>query len=150
MKYRNQIEIELTMGKVAELWNNQSYFNQWQDGFISKELIEGVPETIGAKSGILLKQGKRKMELIETIEAIELPQMKRVLVEHIHMTNTMPTTFITLDTNKTRIVSEIEYTKFNGFLPKLMAKLFPSMFKKKSQKWLDQFKYFAENHTFIN
>lgn len=32
----------------------------------------------------------------------------------------------------------------NGIMPKLMAKLFPGMFKKQSQKWMDQFKEFVE------
>jgi len=40
---------------------------------------------------------------------------------------------------------EIEYTRFNGIMPKIMAFLMPGVFKKQTQKWLDQFKMFTEN-----
>ena len=146
MKYTCTIEINLPLNKVVELWSNEAYFKHWQDGFQSITLIEGEPGTVGAKSKILLEQGKRKMELIETIISNNLPTEKKALYEHIHMTNTQTTRFEVVNPNTTRYISEVEYTKFNGFLPKLMAKLFPGMFKKQSQKWMDQFKEFAENH----
>ncbi|NNF02301.1 MAG: hypothetical protein HKN22_06420 [Bacteroidia bacterium] len=41
-------------------------------------------------------------------------------------------------------IANIEYTKMNGFVIKLMATLMPGMFKKQIQKWLDRFKSFAE------
>ena len=34
---------------------------------------------------------------------------------------------------------------FNGFMPRLMAMLMPGMFKRQTQKWLDQFKVFSES-----
>lgn len=46
--------------------------------------------------------------------------------------------------NKTQYISEVEYTKFNGFIIKLMAKLFPNKFKAQSQKWMNQFKKFTK------
>lgn len=61
------------------------------------------------------------------------------------MTNTMTSRFSELGENKTEYTAEIEYTKFNGIIPKLMSMLFPGMFKKQSQKWLEQFKSFAES-----
>lgn len=70
------------------------------------------------------------------------------LYEHIHMTNTQTTTFKSIDTNITQYTSEEDYIKFNGMMIKLIAKLFPSKFKAQSQKWMNQFKVFAEeNHS---
>ena len=63
------------------------------------------------------------------------------------MDNTMTCYFTELGVNKTKYVSEIEYTAFRGFIPKAMATLFPGMFKKQVQKWLDNFKAFAENQS---
>jgi len=147
MNYTCTIEINLPITKIVELWNNEAYFKHWQDGFQSIETIEGLSGRVGTKSKILLQQGKRKMELIETIITNNLPTEKKALYEHIHMTNTQTTKFESISENKTLYISEVEYTKFNGFIPKLMSKLFSSMFKKQSQKWMNQFKAFAESYN---
>ncbi len=144
MTYTCTVDINLPIDKVAVLWANEENFKHWQDGFQSIVLLEGIKDNVGAKSKITLLQGGRKMELIETILSDNLPEEKCGRYEHIHMTNTQTTRFERLAENKTRYTSEVEYTKFNGFMPKLLAKLFPGMFKKQSQKWMDQFKVFAE------
>ena len=146
MKYQCTIDIDLPIAETAELWQNEDHFGKWQDGFKSIEVIEGKANTEGAKSRILF-DGKRKMELIETIIESNLPTEKTALYEHIHMTNTQTTRFEVIDVNKTRYISEVEYLKFNGLLIKLIAKLFPSKFKEQSQKWMQQFKEFAESHN---
>ncbi|WP_452223149.1 hypothetical protein [Lacinutrix chionoecetis] len=74
-----------------------------------------------------------------------MPVEKTALYEHSHMTNTQTTRFKQIDENTTQYTSEVEYIKFNGFVIKLMAKFFPSKFKEQSQKWMNQFKAFAEN-----
>jgi uncharacterized membrane protein len=147
MKYTCSIEINLPIEKVLELWSDEKYFHEWQEGFKSIELISGKAGEEGAESNILIEQGSRKIELRETITVNNLPDEKTALYEHIHMSNTQTSRFKVLDTNTTQYISEVEYLKFNGFMPKLMAKLFPGMFKKQSQKWMNQFKEFAERHT---
>lgn len=147
MKYTCTIDLDLPLEKVIRLWENENHFDKWQDGFQSIELLEGEPGAIGAKSRIFFQHGKMTMELIETILSNNLPQEKKALYEHIHMTNTQTTSFESLSENQTLYISKVEYTKFNGFKPKLMAKLFPGMFKKQSQKWMKQFKAFAENKS---
>ncbi len=143
MKYICSVEIDAPIDKVVALWENEENFKEWQDGFESIEHLEGVPHTKNAKSKIVL-DGKVRIELIETILSINLPEEKVALYEHIHMTNTQASRFQTIENNRTRYTSEVEYTKFNGFMIKLMAKLFPGKFKGQSQKWMDQFKTFAE------
>jgi uncharacterized membrane protein len=150
MKYSCTVEINLPIDKVIALWTNEDHYKHWQDGFQSIEVIEGQAGAIGTKSRILLEQGKRKMELMETIISNQLPEEKKALYEHIHMSNTQLSKFEKINENKTRYISIVEYTQFNGFLPKLMAGLFPKMFKKQSQKWMDQFKVFAENKNESN
>ncbi|MBO3697965.1 SRPBCC family protein [Roseivirga sp. E12] len=145
MKYTCSIDIDLPIKRVVELWEDEKYFDKWQDGFQSINHFEGEPHTVGAKSLILLGQGNRKMELTETIISNNLPEEKKALYAHIHMTNTQTTRFQEISPEQTRYISEVEYTKFNGFMPKMMAKLFPGMFKKQSQKWMNQFKVFAES-----
>jgi len=143
MKYTCTVDINLPIDKVVELWENENNFKEWQDGFESIQHLSGIPNTKGAKSKIIL-DGKRRIELIETIISVDLPKEKIALYEHSHMINTQTTRFKAIEPNKTLYISEVEYTKFNGFMIKLMAKLFPSKFKEQSQKWLNQFKKFAE------
>lgn len=145
MKYSCKVEIDRPIEKVAALWANEDYFNKWQDGFQSITLIEGKANTTGTKSKIVYQQGKRKLELIETIITENLPYEKKARYEHQHMINTQTTRFEKISAIKTRFISEVNYTKFNGLMPKLLAKFFPKMFKKQSQKWMNQFKVFAES-----
>lgn len=144
MKYNCIVNIELPIDKAVALWVDENNFDKWQDGFQSIEHLKGEPEAIGSKSKIVFQQGKRTIELMETILSNNLPQEKKALYEHIHMTNTQTTRFEKITESETRYISEVNYTQFNGLMPKLMAKLFPGMFKKQSQKWMNQFKYFAE------
>lgn len=144
MKFECSAEINLPIDKVVALFNDPRNFKEWQDGFISYEPISGTPRQAGAKSKITFINRKHKMELIETIEVMNLPAEMTALYEHEHMINTLINSFTELPGQKTRYTTSIGYIKFNGFMPKLMAWLMPGMFKKQSQKWVDQFKAFAE------
>jgi len=144
MKFTCSIDINKPIDEVLALWKDESNYKHWQEGFQSKELLSGEKEAVGSQSKIILQQGKQRMELIETILINNLPDERKTLVEHIHMDNTQTVRFESISANETRYISEIEYTKFKHLIPKLMAKLFPSMFKKQVQKWLDLFKLFAE------
>lgn len=146
MKYTCTVEIDAPIERVVELWSDEKYFKEWQDGFESIELLEGTSEEEGAKCRIIL-DGQNRIELIETILSTNLPEEKIALYEHVHMTNTQASRFKALAANKTLYTSKVEYTQFNGLLIKIMAKLFPGKFKAQSQKWMDQFKAFVENKT---
>lgn len=144
MKYICTVTINIPISKVVDLWENELYFNEWQDGFKSIEQISGELNTKDSKSKITL-HNKREIVLIETIISNNLPNEKIALYEHIHMTNTQITRFTSINQNTTKYTSEVDYIKFNGILIKLIAKLFPRKFKTQSQKWMNQFKRFAEN-----
>lgn len=146
MKYTCTTIIDLPLNKVIELWKDESKFAAWQDGFESIELLSGTPNKKGAKSSIVLTSKRGKIELLETILESNLPHEKTALYEHKHMTNTQTTRFKELGDNRTQYLSEVEYTQFNGFMIKLMARMFPGKFKEQSQKWLNQFKEFAETY----
>lgn len=143
MKYTCIVEIDAPIKKVVQLWEDEKNFKEWQDGFKSIEHLSGIPNTKGAKSKIII-EGNQRIELIETVISSNLPQEKTAIYEHIHMTNTQMSQFKSIGANKTLYISTVEYTQFNGFMIKLMAKLFPSKFKGQSQKWMNQFKQFVE------
>ena len=145
MKFTCQVDVNLPIKRVIELFDNPDNMREWQDGFESFEHLSGEPGQPGAKSRVTYDMGKRgKMELIETVLVRNLPHEFSGTYEHKHMTNSLKNYFKELDSNKTRWISEVHYTQMNGFMIKLMAFFFPGMFKKQVQKWMDQFKVFAE------
>lgn len=144
MKFKGTIDINQPMALVAELFADPQYLHEYQDGFVKKELISGSEGKDGAVSKMYYKTGKREMVLTETITANRLPHSFEASYHHKHMDNTLKCTFTSLGVKQTRYETEGEYTAFRGFLPKMMALLFPKMFERQAQKWMDNFKAFAE------
>jgi len=141
MKFTCSVCINQQIDKVIEIFLDPNNLKHVQQGFVSKELISGDSGKVGAKSKMVYE----KLELVETIITNNLPEEFKALYEHKHMVNTMKVSFIPLNNVSTRYISEIEYTKFNGILIKLIATLFPRMFKKQVLKWMHLFKNYAEN-----
>ncbi|MEK6152540.1 hypothetical protein WIW50_04745 [Flavobacteriaceae bacterium 3-367] len=124
---------------------NPNFNKDYQDGFIKKELISGVATQVDAKSKMYYTYGKRDMVLTETVLKNELPKSFEAFYSHKHMDNTMKCTFIEIGPEKTEYRYEFVYTRINWVLPKLMAILFPSMYRKQGDKWMKQFKEFVES-----
>lgn len=144
MKFTCSVEINQSIDKVSELFNDTRNLKEWQDGFISLDHISGTKGEPGAKSRIRYKAGRHEIELIETITEKDLPHTFKGTYEAKQMANTMKNRFISLGPDHTRWEAEIEYIRISSFMMKIMATLFPGMFRKQTQKWLDQFKAFAE------
>lgn len=144
MKFTCTVEINRELDRVIELYQDRNHLREWQDGFVSVEDVSGIPGEPGSKSKFVYKGGGKEFDLIETIIVNDLPREFNGLYEAKAMVNTMKTRFFKISSDKTRLESEIEYTAFNGIIPKMMSWLFPGLFKKQTQKWLDQFKDFVE------
>ena len=141
MKFTCSIDINADLNTIQAAFFNTEDMKHYQDGFQSKTLISGTDGEKGAKSKLVFN----KLELIETIMANNLPEEFLALYEHKHTTNTMKASFTTLADNKIRYTAIVEYTKLNGFIINLIAKVYPSMFKKQIDNWLKQFKIHVEN-----
>ena len=63
---------------------------------------------------------------------------------HKHMDNSMKCAFTALNDNKTRYDYEFEYTGIDWVMPRLMAIKFPGMYREQGDKWMKQFREFAE------
>lgn len=144
MKHKGFIDINQSLDKVTRLFADPNNLKEYQDGFIKKVHISGDEGQTGAIAKMYYKHGKNEMELTETITKNELPNTFEAHYHHIHMDNTMKCNFTALSDTQTRYEYEYEYTRINWFMPKLIAILFPSMYKKPAEKWLKQFKDFVE------
>jgi len=147
MKFNCSVEIDLPRNRVIELFDNPDNMRHWQDGFISFEHYKGEPGQPGAESKIKYEINGREMELTETVLVNNLPDEMSGTYESKMTYNSMKNYFHELNPTKTRWESEIEYIELRGFMMKIMGKLFPGMFRKQTQKWMDQFKAFAEENA---
>lgn len=144
MKYTNEVEINLPVSRVIELFDNPDNMKHWQKGFQSFEHISGTPGQLGAKSRLKYKMGKRDIEMVETITKRNLPEEFAGTYEVKGVMNIISNRFAALSENKTKWIADNEF-QFKGFM-KIIAFLMPGAFKKQSQKFLDDFKTFAESN----
>ncbi len=144
MKFKGSLNIHQSREKLITIFMDVSSLKEHQDGFVKKELQSGNAGENGAISKMYYKHGKRDMILTETILNNNLPLSFEAHYHHKHMDNTMKYTFVKIDDHQTRYDYECEYTRIDWVLPKLMALVFPSMYKKQAGKWMKQFKEFAE------
>ncbi|WP_281986590.1 SRPBCC family protein [Aquimarina aggregata] len=144
MKYKGSIDINQPLAIVTALFADSKNLVKYQDGFQKKELIKGTEGQDGTVSKLYYKSDKHEMELTETIIANRLPHTFEAFYHHKHMDNTMKTTFTALSDEQTRYETEVEYTRINWVMPKLIAILFPSMYRKPGERWMKNFKTFAE------
>ncbi|MFD1161943.1 SRPBCC family protein [Hwangdonia seohaensis] len=140
MKFTCSINVKKPKLEVAKHFEDPEALKQSQKDFLRMEHLSGNQGEAGAKSKLIYK----KFDLIETIIHNKLPDEFYAKYEHKSMTNTMRSKFTALNDNETALTAEIDYTEFKGFFIKLMAKLFPNMFKKQVDKWLLRFKSFCE------
>ena len=144
MKFTSTVYINKPQQEVADFFANASHLHEYQEGFQKKEILSGKEWEVGTVCMLYYQNGKRKMELKETVLKNDLPNEFMAEYFHTHTENTMKSTFTVVSPTETRYDAEIDYTKFKGAIVKIMAFLFPSFFKKQVQKWLTNFKVFVE------
>ena len=70
MKYTTEIEINLPVEKVIELFDNSDNLSKWQPELISFKHLSGEPGQVGEKSKLRYRMGKREIEMMETTDPI--------------------------------------------------------------------------------
>lgn len=142
MKYTNEIVIDKTRDEVIALFDNPDNMKHWQEGFQSLEHLSGEPGTLGAKSKLTYKMGKRTVEMVETITVRNLPEEFSGTYEAKGVWNEVKNYFVEVEEGKTKWIADCEF-RFSGFM-KVIAFFMPGAFKKQSMKYLVSFKKFAE------
>lgn len=143
MEYTCEITINLPRERVVELFDDPDNLKKWQPGLESFELISGEQGQPGAKSRLVFDEGKRKLEMIETITDRNLPDEFSGIFETKGVKNISRHFFFEDGPDKTRWVNENEF-QFSGMM-KIMAFFMRGAFPKQTQSFLEKFKNFAEN-----
>jgi uncharacterized membrane protein len=143
MKYSEQIEINLPIQKVIELFDNPDNLKKWQPELLSLESLTGIPGEEGSTTKLKYKVGRRKIWMTETITDKKLPNERTEIYETRGVYNVVKNRFIPAAGDKTVLVSEQEF-EFKG-IKKLVAIMKPDNFIKETRQRLLNFKEFAEN-----
>lgn len=141
-KYQNEVIINAPRERVIELFDDPSNLKEWQQGFVSMELMKGTAGEVGSKHKLRYKMGKRDIDMVETITQNALPELFSATYEAKNVFNSIDNHFEDLGDGRTRYWTKNEF-KLSGLMA-LMGGLFSGTFKKQSQKYLNDFKHFVE------
>jgi carbon monoxide dehydrogenase subunit G len=142
MKFYNEVEINQPIEKIISLLEDPSSFPKWYPGFTSMEPIDGPLGQEGSTALWKFKTAGIKVELIERITKRNLPHELHFTYTGKGLVNIQENYFTTTGVNGTKWILTSEYS-FTG-ATKLFAWMMPGIFKKQTQKFLEQFKAFAE------
>lgn len=141
--YTVSVEIDLPRSRVLELFDDVENLCKWQEGLERFEHVSGEPGQEGAVSKLVFRNGKRRIELTETITKRDLPDEFNGIYAWDGGSNTLVNRFIEVGPNRTRWESTCDY-EMKHLMLKVMGFLFPGMFRKQNQRFLDNFKAFCE------
>lgn len=144
MKYSCEVTINKPIGEVITKFDNFENLKHWMEGFRSYEHLSGTSGEPGAKTKLIFQMGKRSIEMIETVTVRNLPYEFSGTYDAKGVHNIVKNYFKPVDENTTVYSTDQEF-QFKGFM-KVIAFLMPRVFKKQSQKYLNDFKRFAEEN----
>ncbi|MCB1910075.1 MAG: SRPBCC family protein [Rhodocyclaceae bacterium] len=144
MKYTLKLTIDSPRENVCKLFGNPQNWSKWQGTFVGYESISGDAGYAGSKTKLIHKFGKRQTEMVETVEANNLPEEMVCIYEAPSAWNRVVYRFKEISPQETELEFESEF-KCSGFL-KILAFLMPGMFKRASQKDMNAFKKFVETN----
>ena len=142
MKYKMEIEIDLPMQTVIELFDDTENMKHWQPTLLNYRHLTGEPGQVGAKSEHTHKLGKRTITMVETVTSRNLPDELSGTYEAKGALNNCVNRFSEIGEDRTLWKTENEFI-CSGFL-RIMAFLMPSGFKKETWRHMESFKRFAE------
>lgn len=142
MKYTTEIVVDLPRDEFIKKMEDPENMKHWQRGLLKFEQLSKNPGQEGAQMCLSYKMGNRNLEMVETI-------IKKNMPEEMHTTydtkgvHNIQKNYFKEENGKTRWISESDF-QFSGLGMKLMGFLMPGAFKKQSQKYMEDFKNFAE------
>lgn len=142
MNYITEITVNKPIKEVMDLFKNPEHLKCWQRGLISTKLLKGNSGEEGAKRQLKINLEGRDITMIESITKCDLPH-------HWHAKYTSPglvsyqyNYFEALNESETYWKTASEF-KFSGFM-RIVGKVLPGLFKKRSETVMKDFKKFAE------
>lgn len=143
MHYTIETDIERGRDEVVALFNDPDNLKHWQEGLVSLTHRTGELGQPGATSDILFDMNGRKVEMLETIEVMNLPDEFTAVYTAKGVWNRNQNLF-SQNPDGTTHWKQVNEFRCSGLFLKLMTVVAPGMFRKQSQKYMDAFKDFCE------
>jgi hypothetical protein len=143
MKYTNEVVIKLPIDKAAVLFEDTRNLHYWAPGLESYRHLSGEPGEEGSKAILVFNNGKRRVEMIETLVKKNLPSEYSGIYETKEAVVNSRNCFEKIDDRTTRYITQYELT-FKGIY-RILGYIIPTrMISYQSQQYLNSFKKFAE------
>lgn len=137
-----EIRVDCPVEHTWQTFCNVDLMQEWVQGFLSVEILEGEPETVGSKHRLLFQEGKRQVELIQTVTAFDPNERFAFTATTKGMRNACETTFAA-DGEGTVIRSSNQFFA-DGFFFKLMMPLMRGAITKRIAADFGRLKKLAE------
>lgn len=146
MPYQHSIIVKIPLADFIKVYRDRETFKDWHPHLIEVEQLSGRLDAFGSKLKLTYQMGRRKLEMIETIDKNELP-------------HTFYATYYTegLDLKQENTFRETtegytHWTQLNELLPlnfttRFYTWFFKSTFKKQSKMYMKNLKRFIENKS---
>lgn len=138
-----EIRINCPVDHAWQTFKNVDLMGEWVQGFVRLETIEGEPDTAGSKHRLVFQEGKRQIELIQTVEAFEENELFVFSATTKGMRNACETRF-RADGDGTIITSSNQFIA-DSFLFKMMMPLMRGAIKKRIDADFGRLKVLAES-----
>ena len=142
MRYQTELVINLPRERVVDLFDSFDNLKQWQEGLISHEHLSGEPGQPGARTKLVYKMGRRRLEMIETIITRDLPDEFSGVYDAQGVHNIVKN-FFHDQGDSTRWVLDSDF-RFHGLMRLLSIFMPSSRFKKQTRQTMEAFKHYAE------
>lgn len=144
LNYGNSIILDKALEDVVAVFEDRHQIGDWQRGFVGLEEQQGAPGSNGSKAVLHYRNRSRAMTMVETITDNGLPHHFHGRYEMDGVRNVQRHFFKDLGDGRTEWRSESIF-EFDSLLMKVMGRLMPGMFRKTSQRFMDDFKDWIEN-----
>jgi hypothetical protein len=148
MKYDTDIIVNKSIEEVMVFFKNPDYLKYWQRGLKSTKLLKGKSGEKGAKRKLLINLEGREITMIETITKCELPHHWHARYTSQGLVSIQQNYFEAKGEDKTYWKTTSEF-QFEGYM-KIVGKLLPGIFKRRSKRVMLDFKSFAEKQETVN
>lgn len=142
MKYSTEIIVNLPRDQMIELFNSEENLYKWMPGLQSVEHIDGERGETGARSRQIFDMNGRTIEMIETIEESNFPEVFQARYETKGVLNISRHRFEPAGPEQTRWINENDF-EFSGVM-RLIGVVMRRSFPKQSLEFQEHFKKFAE------
>lgn len=140
--YQTETTINASRHKVWNEFNDISNVSKWMDGITEVEKIVVTPDTIGSKYRMKVEEEGNDVIVNELVTGYNRPEMLSLHFDIDQMTK--DDTYKFIENNGSTIIQANHVFESETYLGKCMFAVMKSLFIKRDEKHLNQFKKYVE------